>query len=225
MDRFSSFATLSLAFAASLSLTPAPARAECSNGDIKSIFNSIENFVDQRDRGHYNRKVRQVYGPVGGPCHYRIWSGPPFRDDMVVPPVQTFTSSQQFLADVGWAWDYLDLGITLEQAEQDITLQDDHLYIMETDEDWTYDPDQILLHEQTLTTRSFRQFVDPFGSHWVIEQKGLIDQLPAGHYVSLWKGAYPGNPALQKLHPDDPDWVSLFAAWESWAVIDLEIVP
>ena len=34
-----------------------------------------------------------------------------------------------------------------------------------------------------------------------MRQKGILDQLHAGHYVSLYKSSYPGNPDLEALHP------------------------
>ena len=58
-----------------------------------------------------------------------------------------------------------------------------------------------------------------------MRQKGILDQLHAGHYVSLYKPSYPGNPDLEALHPGDEDWAALFAPLEESAVIYLDIVP
>jgi len=58
-----------------------------------------------------------------------------------------------------------------------------------------------------------------------MRQKGILDQLHAGHYVSLYKSSYPGNPDLEALHPGDEDWAALFAPLEGSAVIYLDIVP
>jgi hypothetical protein len=59
----------------------------------------------------------------------------------------------------------------------------------------------------------------------VEQQQGIIEQLPAGHYVSGWTGSYPGNPVLAALHRDDPNWVAMFAPFEDTEVVDLDIIP
>lgn len=57
------------------------------------------------------------------------------------------------------------------------------------------------------------------------QQRAIIERRPAGRYVSVWKAEYPGNPALQALHPDDPDWVASFAPFEASVVMEVDVDP
>ena len=80
-------------------------------------------------------------------------------------------------------------------------------------------------NEQTVLRSPYRQENFNGAGLTLSQNRDVIDQLPAGRYVSLFIESYPGDPVLQAIHPDDPDWVSYFSAYEFSSVIYLDIVP
>jgi hypothetical protein len=139
--------------------------------------------------------------------------------------VQTFTAGQWFLGGSVWLFDYPNWGLTYQQAVTDFAVIEDHLYLMRTDDRWRYDLAELYRHEREMLVGPVRQSVSVEGGLTVAQQKAIIDQLPAGRYVSLYTFDYAGNPTLQALHPDDPDWVAFFAAFSFTSVVYLDIVP
>jgi hypothetical protein len=203
-------------------------RAVCTYGDMQAMFTSLEVIYGvQMLRGIENNHTRKLYAPVGGPCQYRLWAGPALSALLAgeaEAPVQTFQAEQWFLGGSVWFWDYKNWKITRRQAVDDLKLIEEHLYLIPADDDWSFDPGAAADHERTLRVTPFRDSVDAEGTLLVSRQKAIIDQLPAGRYVSWFTVRYPGNPELQALHPDDPEWVAVFSAFESDSVVYLDIV-
>jgi hypothetical protein len=214
--------------AITLLIFTSPARADqCTYGDIKAIFNSLQViFSRQVAPGKNTHMARAVYAPLGGPCQYRLWAGPELGSDET-PPIQTFSAGQFFIGGAGENFDYPNFGLSRAQAQMDLELIEDHVYIMQTDDAWNYDANLLITqaNEQTVLRSPYRQENFNGAGLTLSQNRDVIDQLPAGRYVSLFIESYPGDPVLQAIHPDDPDWVSYFSAYEFSSVIYLDIVP
>jgi hypothetical protein len=213
-----------IVIAALLLFSTPPARAECTNGDLHAILNSITVFARlQRPKGIDSHMLDEIGGPVGGPCQYRLFYGPP--NYPIAPQVATFTAGQFFLGGIKFGWDYVNEGFSREAAIEDIQLVEQHVYIIPADSQWNYDASTVADYEQPLVTSAMRNFQDYRLGLSVVQQTAIITQLPVGRYVSLYTVKYPGNPTLLALHPDDPDWVDTFSPQETSAVVNLDIVP
>lgn len=193
----------------------------CTYGDLQAEFESLSPFYgEQMLRGLDTRPAQQFYGPVGGPCQYRIFWGPPLGNDEGAP-TQIFEAGQLFLAGIAYETDYSALGITRAQAQNDTELIQDHLYLVPADDQWHFDADHLDAYEHPLMMSAFRQGVWYGEGRMLQQQRAIIDQLPAGHWVSVWKAVYPGNPELFALHPDEEE----FLPWKASAVVHLDIEP
>jgi hypothetical protein len=196
---------------------------ECRYGDVKALFNAWPVIVSvQAARGLDTRMVGQAHGATGGPCQYRLFAG---HAPTETPPIQTFTSRQFFWGGISWAFPYALFGVTRAQAQGDLELIKDTVYIIPAGEDWSYDLGDLAAHEQPLLKSAFRHAVSINGDLALTQQRGVIEELPPGHYISLWTTQYPGNPELQALYPDDPDWVGFFSPFDDSAIVYLDIVP
>jgi len=202
-----------------------PAWSECTHGDVLALFHSFPVFSRQRAQGQETHMAK-LFGPDGGPCQYRLFFGVEL-DSGEAPPIKTFTEDQYFMGAVVYLWDYKNVGLTRQQASDDLRLVEEHVYLMPTDDDWSFNPVELKQHEVPLMETAMRNSNAPVQGQLsliVWRQRGIIEQLPAGHYVSLYTSSYPGNPELAALHPDDPDWTDLFAPLEFTSVVNLEIV-
>jgi hypothetical protein len=142
--------------------TPTATRAEgadtCRYGDVKALFNAWPVVGAQYARGLHTRLIEQTTGATGGPCQYRLFGS---HEPTETPPIQTFTSRQFFLGGISWGVPYPLLDLTRAQAEQDLELIHDRVYIVPAVDGWHYDPADVADYEQTVLVSAFRHAVGP----------------------------------------------------------------
>jgi hypothetical protein len=190
-----------------------------------------------------------LYGPYGGPCQYRLAQGRPLGPDnlpYIDPndpqpvPVATFKADQFFLGGAVYGGLYRANGFSDEQGKGDVSLIDDHLYLLKVaDDGWSYDFEQLMASEVPMMSTGFKNYVDAvddipntISKVSLYQQRGIITKLPAGHYISLWTFSYPGNPDLLQFilkldpNPDDVDyWEWQFGPRTGTSIVYVDIEP
>jgi hypothetical protein len=133
------------------------------------------------DRG--NLRPRRV--DAAHQCTYRVWRG---GDDGLHV---TFSEDDVFLGGITWFSDYKTAGISRAEAIAGIEPQVDRVWLAEATPDGTIIGPLV---EQPLTYTAFKNVKHKELGLLVYQHRAFITQLPAGDYVSVWVGTYPGFP-------------------------------
>jgi hypothetical protein len=114
-------------------------------------------------------------------CQYRL-----FRDGETF----VFSADEPFLGGVVWVSDYVNLGITRQEAIADLELHLNQIWLAEVLPDGSVGEPV----EQTIECTGFKGLITQTFGQVVYRQCGFITQLPAGEYLSYWLSTHTGLP-------------------------------
>jgi len=145
----------------------------CGSGEIQSALQALPvgfHIVNEQ----LNDIKMAGLGEGVANCQYRFFG----------PGTTSYRASDLILGGVVYFWDYKKLGMTRQEAIDDILRIEDRVWL---------GPEGGPLVEQELTYTSFKNFNHPDLGVSVYQQRALIIQLEPGVYESYWESYYDGE--------------------------------